>query len=58
MNKDNVWAYPNPVKPDYTGIITITGLSNKADIKSSPLMEYLSIKVQAMVESTNGMEET
>lgn len=33
MNKDNVWAYPNPVKPDYTGIITITGLSNKADIK-------------------------
>lgn len=33
MNKDNVWAYPNPVKPDYTGLITITGLSNKADIK-------------------------
>lgn len=33
MNKDNVWAYPNPVKPDYTGIITITGLTNKADIK-------------------------
>lgn len=33
MNKDNVWAYPNPVKPDYTGVITITGLTNKADIK-------------------------
>lgn len=33
MNKDNVWAYPNPVKPDYTGLITITGLTNKADIK-------------------------
>lgn len=33
MNKDNVWAYPNPVKPDYTGVITIIGLSNKADIK-------------------------
>ena len=27
MTKDNVWAYPNPVKPDYTGLITITGLS-------------------------------
>ena len=33
MNKDNVWVYPNPVKPDYTGLITITGLTNKADIK-------------------------
>lgn len=33
MKKDNVWAYPNPVKPDYTGVITITGLTNKADIK-------------------------
>ncbi len=33
MNKDNVWAYPNPVKPDYTGPITITGLSFDADIK-------------------------
>lgn len=33
MNKDNVWAYPNPVKPDYTGLITIIGLTNKADIK-------------------------
>lgn len=33
MNKDNVWAYPNPVKPDYTGLITITGLTFDADIK-------------------------
>lgn len=33
MNKDNVWAYPNPVKPDYTGSITITGLSFDSDIK-------------------------
>jgi len=33
MNKDNVWAYPNPVKPDYTGIITVTGLTMDADIK-------------------------
>lgn len=33
MGKDNVWAYPNPVRPDYTGLITITGLSFDADIK-------------------------
>ena len=33
MTKDNVWAYPNPVTPDYTGPITITGLSLNADVK-------------------------
>lgn len=33
MTKDNVWAYPNPVKPDYTGAITITGLENGASVK-------------------------
>ena len=33
MTKESVWAYPNPVKPDYTGAITITGLQNNADVK-------------------------
>lgn len=33
MNKDNVYAYPNPVEPDYTGLITITGLSMNADVR-------------------------
>ena len=33
MTKDNVWAYPNPVKPDYTGLITVTGLTYDADVK-------------------------
>ena len=33
MDKDNVWAYPNPVEPHYTGMITITGLSYNADVK-------------------------
>lgn len=33
MTKDNVWAYPNPVKPEYSGLITITGLSYNADVK-------------------------
>lgn len=33
MTKDNVYAYPNPVKPDFTGYITIVGLSYNADVK-------------------------
>lgn len=33
MTKDNVYAYPNPVGPDYTGMITIVGLSYNADVK-------------------------
>lgn len=33
MTKDNVYAYPNPVGPDYTGMITIVGLSFNADVK-------------------------
>lgn len=33
MTKDNVYAYPNPVTPEYTGIITIVGLSLNADVK-------------------------
>ena len=33
MNKDNVYAYPNPVTPGYTGLITVTGLSFNADVK-------------------------
>lgn len=33
MTEDNVWAYPNPVTPDYTGLITIVGLTFNADVK-------------------------
>ena len=33
MTKETVYAYPNPVRPDYTGLITITGLTYDADIK-------------------------
>ena len=32
MNKDQVYAYPNPVHPDYTGLITISGLTYNAQI--------------------------
>lgn len=33
MTKDNVYAYPNPVTPDYNGLITIVGLTYNADVK-------------------------
>ena len=33
MTKNSVYAYPNPVHPDYNGPITITGLTYDADIK-------------------------
>lgn len=33
MSKNSVWAYPNPVRPDYNGPITITGLTYNADVK-------------------------
>lgn len=31
--KEDVYAYPNPVKSDYTGVITITGLVEETDVK-------------------------
>lgn len=33
MTKDNVYAYPNPVTPGYTGLITVVGLSFNANVK-------------------------
>ena len=33
MTTDNVWAYPNPVEPNYNGPITINGLSLNTNVK-------------------------
>ena len=33
MSDETVYAYPNPVEPDYTGLITVTGLTFDADVK-------------------------
>ncbi len=33
LNKDNVLAYPNPVRPDYTGPITVDGLTMDSEVK-------------------------
>lgn len=30
---NNVYAYPNPVRPDYTGLITVAGLMNDSLVK-------------------------
>lgn len=32
-NLDNVYAYPNPVRPDYSGWITVTGLMDNSLVK-------------------------
>lgn len=33
LEKDNIYAYPNPVRPDYTGPITVVGLTYNAQVK-------------------------
>lgn len=32
-NKDNVKVYPNPIRPEYNGLITVTGLMADSDVK-------------------------
>lgn len=32
-DKEEIYAYPNPVYPDYTGVITVTGLVRDSDVK-------------------------
>lgn len=41
MNKDNVYAWPNPVEPGYSGMVTINGLSFDADVKIVTASGYL-----------------
>ena len=33
FEEDQVYAYPNPVHPGYTGVITVTGLMRDSDVK-------------------------
>lgn len=33
LSDDNIYAYPNPVKPDYNGPVTVTGLTFDAEVK-------------------------
>lgn len=41
LNTDNVYAYPNPVSPDYTGSITIKGLVENAQLKITTTSGYV-----------------
>ena len=33
LHKNNIKAYPNPVRPEYSGDLTITGLTENAEVK-------------------------
>jgi hypothetical protein len=41
FNKDSVYAYPNPVKPGYTGWIAIKGLTSNASVKITDISGVL-----------------
>jgi hypothetical protein len=41
MDKNSVYAYPNPVSPDYNGVITIMGLTFNAEVKITTATGYL-----------------
>ena len=53
MTKENVYAYPNPVRPDYTSAITITGLDDNANVKIVACLLYTStLSSKAMMPLT------
>jgi hypothetical protein len=33
LNEDNIYAYPNPVRPEYSGDIYVRGLSSDCTVK-------------------------
>ena len=41
LDEDNVYSYPNPVSPDYTGPITIKGLYDQCQIKITTSNGYI-----------------
>lgn len=41
LEEDNIYAYPNPVSPDYTGPITIKGLYDQCQIKITTSSGYI-----------------
>lgn len=41
MDKNSVYAYPNPVTPDYNGQISVVGLTMNADVKITTATGYL-----------------
>lgn len=47
FHKKNIYAYPNPVRPDYTGPIAIKGLAENAHVKIVDQQGYLVKELQA-----------
>ena len=41
LDEDNIYSYPNPVSPDYTGPITIKGLYDQCQIKITTSSGYI-----------------
>lgn len=41
LEKDHVKVYPNPVKPDYNGVITVDGLTMNAEVKITTITGQL-----------------
>jgi ligand-binding sensor domain-containing protein len=57
-NFGNIYAFPNPVRPDYSGIITIAGLMTQSNIKITDVAgnlvyETTSVGGQALWNGTN-----
>jgi hypothetical protein len=46
-NFDNAFAFPNPVRPEFTGNITLTGLMDKTDIKITDVSGNLVFKSES-----------
>jgi hypothetical protein len=46
-NLSNVYVYPNPVRPEYTGTVKINGLLNKANVKITDIAGNLVFEATA-----------
>lgn len=56
----NVYAFPNPVEPDYNGVIAIKGLARDADVKITDVDGQLVFQTQALGGQAiwNGTDQT
>ncbi len=48
INSPNAYAFPNPVRPDYTGLIAIKGLAENANVKITDVNGQLIFETEAL----------
>ena len=48
VHKEDIYAYPNPVQPDYTGPIAIKGLAQNANVKITDVEGRLVFETKAL----------